>query len=114
LGETPLQWLELVFILRELEVDCIPINTLNPRPGTPLENMIPPPPLEVIKLIAITRLIVPDVEIKLAGGREVNLKDFQATAFLAGVTGMIVGGYLTTKGRCEEDDCQMLKDLELA
>jgi biotin synthase len=114
LGETPLQWLELVFILRELDVDCIPINILNPRPGTPLENMISPPPLEVIKLIAITRLIVPNVEIKLAGGRELNLKDFQATAFLAGVTGMIVGGYLTTKGRCEEDDCQMLKDLELA
>jgi biotin synthase len=113
LGETPVQWLELVFILRELEVDCIPINILNPRPGTPLENLLPPPPLEVIKLIAITRLIVPNGEIKLAGGREVNLKDFQATAFLAGVTGMIVGGYLTTRGRCEEDDCQMLKDLKL-
>jgi len=114
LGETPVQWLELVFILRELEVDCIPINILNPRPGTPLENLLPPPPLEVIKLIAITRLIVPNVEIKLAGGREVNLRDFQATAFLAGVTGMIVGGYLTTKARCVEDDFQMLKDLELA
>jgi len=76
-----------------------------------MENMIPPSPLEVIKLIAITRLIVPDVEIKLAGGRETNLRDFQATAFLAGVTGMIVGGYLTTPGRGEDDDYQMLKDL---
>ena len=111
IGESPLQWLEMVFILRELEVDCIPINILNPRTGTPLENMISPPPLEVIKLIAITRLIAPDVEIKLAGGRELNLRDFQATAFLAGVTGMIVGGYLTTQGRSENEDYQMLKDL---
>jgi len=111
LGEAPAQWIELIFILRELEVDCIPINILNPRPGTPLQNMVPPTPLEVIKLIAITRLIVPNVELKLAGGREVNLRDFQASAFLAGITGMIVGGYLTTSGRSEEEDLQMIKDL---
>jgi len=114
LGETPEQWLELVFLLRDLEVDCIPVNILNPRPGTPLENMIPPPPLEILKIIAIMRLIVPQTHIKIAGGREVNLRDLQATAFLAGATGIIIGGYLTTKGRSQEDDFQMLKDLELS
>lgn len=112
LGETPVQWLEMVFLLRDLGVDCIPVNILNPRLGTPLEHMVPPSPLELIKIIAIMRLIVPDVHLKLAGGREVNLRDFQATAFLAGVTGMIVGGYLTTGGRPVENDYRMLTDLE--
>ncbi|MFH0811251.1 MAG: biotin synthase BioB, partial [Pseudomonadota bacterium] len=105
------QWLEMVFFLREIGVDAIPINILNPRPGTPLETMVPPPPLEILKIIAIMRLIVPDKHIKLAGGREVNVRDLQATAFLAGANGMIVGGYLTTGGRPVEDDYQMVKDL---
>lgn len=114
LGETPVQWLEMVFQLRELEVDCIPVNILNPRPGTPLEQQTPPAPMEVLKLLAIMRLVVPRTEIKLAGGREVNLRDFQGTAFLAGVTGMIVGGYLTTPGRRVEEDLRMMQDLGLA
>ncbi len=113
LGETPAQWLELVFQLRELAVDCIPVNILNPRPGTPLEHNSPPPPLQILKILAIMRLIAPRTEIKLAGGREANLRDFQATAFLAGVTGMIVGGYLTTSGRSVEEDFQMIDDLGL-
>lgn len=111
LGEAPEQWLEMIFQLRDLEVDCIPVNILNPRPGTPLEATLPPSPLEIIKLIAITRLIVPNIPIKLAGGRETNLRDFQATAFLAGVTGMIVGGYLTTGGRRIDQDLKLLEDL---
>jgi biotin synthase len=76
--------------------------------------MIRPPPLEILKIIAIMRLIVPKTHIKIAGGREVNLRDLQAAAFLAGATGMIIGGYLTTSGRSQEDDFQMLKDLELS
>ena len=113
LGETPEQWMELVFLLRDLKVDCIPVNILNPRPGTPLEKMLPPPPLQILKIIAIMRLVVPNTHIKIAGGREVNLRDFQATAFLAGATGIIIGDYLTTKGRSRKDDFQMLEDLEL-
>ena len=113
LGETPVQWIEMVLQLRDLEVDCIPVNVLNPRPGTPLQQFTPPGPLEVLKMLAITRLIVPRTEIRLAGGREVNLRDFQGTAFLAGVTGMIVGGYLTTPGRSVEEDYQMIEDLHL-
>jgi biotin synthase len=113
LGETPSQWIDMVFLLRELCVDAIPINILDPRPGTPLSHVSPPPPLEILKLIAIMRLIVPDRHIKLAGGREVNLRDFQSMAFLSGATGMIVGGYLTTGGRSLDADHQMLRDLEL-
>ncbi|WAC07623.1 MAG: biotin synthase BioB [Thermodesulfobacteriota bacterium] len=113
LGESPEQWLEMIFVLRDLGVDCIPVNILNPRPGTPLANRKPPMPLEIIKILAIMRLIVPQTEIRLAGGREVNLRDFQALAYWAGVTGMIVGGYLTTGGRALKQDLQMLKDLGL-
>ena len=111
LGETPEQWMELVFLLRDLGVDCIPVNILNPRPGTPLEKVVPPSPLEVLKIIAVMRLAAPKTHIKIAGGRERNLRDFQAAAFWAGATGMIIGGYLTTSGRVKEDDYQMLKDL---
>jgi len=113
LGESPEQWLEMIFVLRNLGVDCIPVNILNPRPGTPLANLKPPTPLEVLKILAIMRLIVPGTEIRLAGGREVNLRDFQAAAYWAGVTGMIVGGYLTTGGRALKQDLQMLEDLGL-
>lgn len=111
LGETPEQWLEMVFVLRDLKVDSIPVNILNPRPGTPLEDIRPPSPLQVLKMLAIMRLIVPQTEIRLAGGREVNLRDFQAAAFWAGATGMIVGGYLTTGGRSLSQDFQMITDL---
>jgi biotin synthase len=113
LGETPAQWLEMVFRLRDLAVDCIPVNILNPRPGTPLEKQTPPSPMEVLKLLAIMRLIVPATDIKLAGGREVNLRDLQAGAFLAGVNGMIVGGYLTTPGRSVDEDYALITDLGL-
>jgi biotin synthase len=114
MGESPDQWLEMVFRLRDLAVDCIPVNVLNPRPGTPLAHNQAPSPLEVLKILAIMRLIVPNTEIKLAGGREVNLRDFQGTAFLAGVTGMIVGGYLTTPGRSVEEDLRLIEDLGLS
>lgn len=114
LGESPEQWLEMVFVLRDIGVDSIPVNILNPRPGTPLKRLTPPPPLAILKIIAIMRLIVPQTEILLAGGRELNLRDFQAAAYWSGVTGMIVGGYLTTGGRAVEQDLQMLSDLGLS
>jgi biotin synthase len=111
LGESPQQRLELAFSLRELGIDCIPINILNPRPGTPLENSKPIPPMEIIKTIALFRLILPKGTIKIAGGREVNLRDLQSLALLAGANGLIVGNYLTTPGRNAEDDLAMIRDL---
>jgi biotin synthase len=111
LGENWDERIKFAFALKELDVDCIPINILNPRPGTPLENAKPIPPMEIIKTIAIFRLILKDKIIKIAGGREVNLRDLQALSLLAGANGLIIGDYLTTQGRSPDLDLQMIKDL---
>ena len=113
MGETPRQRVDLAFEWRSLGVGCVPVNLLNPRPGTPLENIPPLAPLEIIKTIAIFRLILPKAVIKVAGGRERNLRDLQAMALMAGANGLIVGNYLTTLGRDPEEDLQMIQDLGL-
>jgi biotin synthase len=113
MGETPRQRIDLAFEWKALNVACIPVNILNPRPGTPLAELEPLPPMEIIKTIAIYRLILPKAVIKVAGGRERNLRDLQATALMAGANGLIVGNYLTTLGRDPEEDLQMIKDLGL-
>jgi biotin synthase len=109
LGETPSQRLDMAFTLAELGVDCVPINILDPRPGTPLEKSLPPEPLDIIKTVALFRLILPAATLKIAGGREKNLGDFQALALRAGANGMIIGGYLTTTGRSLEADLTMIR-----
>lgn len=111
LGESPQQRLELAFSLRELGIDCIPFNILNPRPGTPLEHSESVTPMEIIKTIALFRLIIPKGTIKIAGGREANLRDLQSLTLLAGANGVILGNYLTTPGRNAEDDLMMIRDL---
>lgn len=109
LGETPSQRLDLAFTLAELGVDCVPVNILNPRPGTPLQDAVPPEPLEILKTLALFRLILPAATVKIAGGRERNLGDFQAMALRSGANSMIIGGYLTTSGRAVEDDLRMIQ-----
>ena len=111
LGESPQQRLELAFSVRQLGIECIPFNILNPRPGTPLEHSETIPPIEIIKTISLFRLILPKGTIKIAGGREANLRDLQSLALLAGANGLIVGNYLTTPGRNAEDDLTMIKDV---
>ncbi|MBI3322162.1 MAG: biotin synthase BioB [Candidatus Omnitrophica bacterium] len=111
LGESRDQRIQLAFALAELDVECAPINVLNPRPGTPLEPTTPPDPMEVVKTIAVFRFILPRAKLELGGGREVNLRDFQSMAFLAGANSLIIGGYLTTRGRRPDQDVQLLKDL---
>jgi len=111
LGESPEQRLELAFSLRQLGIDCIPFNILNPRPGTPLEHSESIPPMEIIKTISLFRLVLPKGTIKIAGGREANLRDLQSLALLAGANGLIVGNYLTTPGRNAEDDLTMVRDV---
>jgi len=111
LGESPEQRLELAFSLRQLGIDCIPFNILNPRPGTPLEHSESIPPMEIIKTISLFRLVLPKGTIKIAGGREANLRDLQSLALLAGANGLIVGNYLTTPGRNAEDDLTMIRDI---
>jgi biotin synthase len=111
LGESPQQRLELAFSVRQLGIECIPFNILNPRPGTPLEHSEGIPPIEIIKTISLFRLVLPKGTIKIAGGREANLRDLQSLALLAGANGLIVGNYLTTPGRNAEDDLTMIKDV---
>ena len=113
LGESPEQRIELAFTLRELDVDSVPINFLHPIKGTGTENLPPLKPLEILKIIAIYRFLLPAKDIKIAGGREHNLRDFQSMIFAAGANSTMVGNYLTTKGRAYQDDLQMIKDMGL-
>jgi biotin synthase len=89
----------------------VPVNFLNPRPGTPLQERPLLPALEAVKTIALFRLVMPDAVIRPAGGRELILRDLQALGMLAGANALIVGNYLTTLGRGPEDDLRMLADL---
>lgn len=111
MGETREQRIELALTLRELDVDHVPMNFLDPRPGTPLEHVERLTPIECLKVIAVYRLMLPTKDIFVMGGREVNLRDMQSWIFMAGANGMLLGNYLTTKGRSAEDDLKMLEDL---
>ncbi|BBA70085.1 biotin synthase BioB [Geobacter sulfurreducens] len=113
LGETPEQRVEMALTLRELDVDSIPLNFLNPIEGTPLAGADRITPLECLKTIAVYRLILPDRKIAVCGGRERNLRDLQSWMFFAGASGTMIGNYLTTTGRPPEQDWQMLADLGL-
>lgn len=113
LGETMEQRLEMAFTLRGLGVDSIPVNFLNPIPGTPLEGRSSLPPLEGLKIIALFRFILPQADIRTCGGREKNLRTLQPLMYMAGCNGTMIGNYLTTEGRNPEVDIQEIKDLGL-
>jgi biotin synthase len=113
MGESAEQRVELAMTLRELDVDSVPVNFLNPIPGTPLEGVRDLTPLDCLKIIAMLRLVLPRKDIVVCGGREVNLRDLQSMIFFAGANGMMVGGYLTTSGRNYRDDVRMVEDLGL-
>jgi biotin synthase len=113
MGETREDRCDLAFSLRDLGVNIVPINILNPIPGTPYANHVPPPPLEILQTIACFRFILPKQEIMIAGGRAVNLRDMQSMIFMAGASALMVGNYLTTLNQSVEKDLQMLKDLGL-
>ncbi|MCX7722438.1 MAG: biotin synthase BioB [Verrucomicrobiae bacterium] len=114
LGETRRDRCELALALRELGADVVPINILNPIPGTPLEGTAPPTPIEALHTIACFRFVLPDREITIAGGRAVNLRDLQSWIFMAGASGLMVGNYLTTPNRPVELDLQMIRDAGLS
>ena len=113
LGESRKQRVELAFEIKDLPVRSIPINILNPIPGTPLGDQPPLEPLEVLKTIAVFRFILPDREIRTCGGREMNLRGLQPLMFTAGCTGTMIGNYLTTEGRNPEQDIRDIEDLGL-
>lgn len=113
MGESVQDRIELAFTLRELDVDAVPINILNPVKGTSFENLEPISPMDALKTIAVFRLILPEKNIRIAGGREKNLRDLQCLSLLAGANGLLLGNYLTTGGRFPGEDIQMIKDLGL-
>lgn len=99
LGEDEADRLSLARSLAALEVDSVPLNILIPLPGTPLARQTPLTINEILRAIAIFRLTLPDVPLRLAAGRESALADFLSSAFMAGADGMMIGGYLTQRGR---------------
>lgn len=111
LGESAAQRVELALTLRDLEVDSVPLNFLNPIKGTPLEGASLITPMECLAAIAIFRFVLPDKKISVCGGRETNLRDLQSWIFMAGASGTMIGNYLTTTGRPPEQDIQMFRDL---
>jgi biotin synthase len=113
MGETREDRCDLAFALREIGANVVPINILNPIPGTPFEHKPRLPVLEILKTIACFRFILPRQEIMIAGGRTVNLGDAQSMVFMAGASALMVGNYLTTLNQPVEKDLQMLKDLGL-
>lgn len=113
LGESMAQRVELAFTLRELAVDSVPINFLDPVEGTPLAGSSNLTPLECLHTVALYRLILPDVHITICGGREKNLRELQSWLFLAGASGLMTGNYLTKEGRQPEADRQLIADLGL-
>src|SRR3954453_10770155 len=113
MGETDAQRIELIGELRAVEPAEVPLNFLNPRPGTPLGDRPLVEPLEAIKWIALFRLGLPDVILRYAGGREVTLRELQAMGLTAGINALIIGNYLTTLGRSPDEDLRMLDDLRM-
>ncbi|MDD4891540.1 MAG: biotin synthase BioB [Phycisphaerae bacterium] len=113
LGETWADRVDMAITLRELGAVMVPLNFLHPIPGTPLADRPAMPAMDVLKVVAIYRLLLPGAEIKLAGGRELNLRDLQSWMFYCGATSAMVGNYLTTCGRPTEQDQAMVRDLGL-
>ena len=113
LGEKWAHRVELAATLKELDVDSVPINFLNPRPGTPLEKAKHLTPLACLRIIALVRLMMPTKDIVVCGGRPEALRELQPLIFAAGANGMMIGDYLTTPGRDTKADLQMITDLGL-
>ncbi len=110
MGEADQDVVNVAFQLRELEVDSIPVNFLHSIPGTRLQNVHLLNPRYCLKVLCLFRMANPSTEIRIAGGREVNLRSMQAMA-LYPANSLFVSDYLTTKGQTAEEDFQMIKDL---
>ncbi len=109
MGETEEDRVALAFELRELEVESIPVNFLDPRPGTPLGVVERLSPGECLRSLCMFRFVNPSRDIRVAGGREVNLRRMQPFA-LYPANSLFVDGYLTTPGQGFEADIQMIED----
>jgi biotin synthase len=113
IGETDSDRIDIALELRKLNVDTVPMNFLHPIEGTPMDRLAPLLPLQILRIIALYRFILPRTTLKAAGGRVLNLRDLQSWIFRAGANSILTGNYLTTAGRSAEDDKKMLEDLKL-
>jgi biotin synthase len=113
LGETREQRVEMAFELAAIDPTSVPINMLNPRPGTKFGDREYMDPWEAVKWIAIFRLILPEALFRLCGGRVENLGDLQQMAVEAGINGVMMGNFLTTLGNTPETDREMFEGLGL-
>lgn len=111
MGETLEQRIDFAFELAELEPCEVPINLLDPRPGTPLGARGLLSPREALQAIALYRLVMPSAVLRLAGGRERVLGELQAMGLYAGANALIIGNYLTTIGREPAEDVALLESL---
>jgi len=109
MGESWQDRIDMAFLLRELDVDSVPINFLVPIKGTPLDNRAPLHPFEALKIISLYRYIFPQKEIRICGGRMQILGEFNSMVFLAGADSLLIGNYLTTSGRNYEDDLRLIR-----
>jgi len=112
MGETWEDRIEMALLLKELDVESVPINVLVPVKGTPLENIKSIPPMDAIRTIALFRIILVDKTIKVAAGRESALKDYNMLIYMAGANGMMIGGYLTVAGRPVEEDIELIEEVK--
>jgi biotin synthase len=113
LGETRAQRVEMAFQLAAIDPTSVPINLLNPRPGTKFGDREFMDPWEAVKWIAIFRLILPDALLRLCGGRVENIADLQRLGVKAGINGVMLGNFLTTLGNTPEEDHAMFEELGL-
>jgi biotin synthase len=110
--ETDEQLVDVAFALRELDADSIPVNFLHPIDGTPLEGVRELDPRRCLKVLCLFRFVCPTKEIRVSGGREVNLRSLQPLSLLP-ANAIFIGDYLTTAGQAAEDDYRMIEDLGL-
>ena len=113
IGETDADRVDMAIELGGLGVDMVPMNFLHPIDGTPLGDVKTLEPMEILRIIALYRFILPKAHLKIAGGRVLNLRNMQSWIFYAGATSLLSGDYLTTTGRTVAEDMQMIKDLGL-
>lgn len=113
LGESLDQRIELLEEIRDLSVDSAALNFFTPISGTPLEGLRDLEPLDCLRVVTAARMMMPETDVRICGGREHNVGDLQALLPLAGASGMMIGGYLTTPGRPVEADLKMLTELGL-
>ncbi|MGB3242253.1 MAG: biotin synthase BioB [Candidatus Omnitrophota bacterium] len=111
LGEDWQDRASMALLLKELDVDSVPLNFLVPVKGTPLENFKSISPVDAIRTIALFRIILKDKTIKVAAGRESVLKDYQDLIYMAGANGMLIGGYLTVAGRSVDEDLALVREV---